>query len=453
MALERATAAIAADDAVEVEPVVDRDTQGVAGSPDISATIFKKIEEADVFVADVSIIGRLNNDRPMPNPNVLVELGFAIKALDYGRVILVYNTAYGALTDLPFDLRARRVMIYNMIGNAEEKAEERKKLSASLKEAIKAALLVNKETPVVESPLESLLKAIENKQPNRIIKLRKELRDFLLQIDAKAPLKFIENGTVDLLMKGINSIMTQIESFAQICYMTAVMNDEEAALEIHQWFGNIIERYEVPNNFFGRYKEEDFDYYKFLGQELYVVLIASLLKEEKWIIIKKLLNEPIHVKYLRMNGGPMDVKFNYISRFVRSLHDESEKIGKISLQANILNDHFKSEVLKEILSFDDFMAADLLLFMVVKMNEEEGKINFHSWRSVSFLFMRTSPSFLIKAKRSNYAIVLSDLCGVENVEMFKEKLRKRMPEINNFFSNNLHSWPVQSKDINEIGTV
>src|SRR5215472_9503685 len=57
-ALENAAGAITADDTVEVEPVVDRDTLGVPGAPDIASTIFSKIVAADVFVADVSITGR-----------------------------------------------------------------------------------------------------------------------------------------------------------------------------------------------------------------------------------------------------------------------------------------------------------------------------------------------------------------------------------------------------------
>ncbi len=55
-ALRKAAEEVANDDTVDVEPVIDRDTAGIAGSPDISSTIFAKIREAHVFVADVSII-------------------------------------------------------------------------------------------------------------------------------------------------------------------------------------------------------------------------------------------------------------------------------------------------------------------------------------------------------------------------------------------------------------
>lgn len=39
-----------------VEIVADRDTKREFGSPDITQTIFPKIDECDIFVEDVSII-------------------------------------------------------------------------------------------------------------------------------------------------------------------------------------------------------------------------------------------------------------------------------------------------------------------------------------------------------------------------------------------------------------
>ena len=54
-ALEQAASSIAGDDSIDVEPVVDRDTTGVAGSPDIAGTILSKIDAADVFVPDISL--------------------------------------------------------------------------------------------------------------------------------------------------------------------------------------------------------------------------------------------------------------------------------------------------------------------------------------------------------------------------------------------------------------
>lgn len=88
---------------------LDHDTKGVRGTPDIAATIFEKVRTCDVFIADVSIVGRsVNRERPLPNPNVLIELGYAFSAIGSDRVVLIMDVKYGGRNDLPFDLRHKR---------------------------------------------------------------------------------------------------------------------------------------------------------------------------------------------------------------------------------------------------------------------------------------------------------------------------------------------------------
>jgi hypothetical protein len=79
--LERAIKEIRKDDSLRLDPVIDRDTQGVPGSADIANMIFGKIVGADVFVADVSFVNNASPGRRTPNPNVLVELGYALVGL------------------------------------------------------------------------------------------------------------------------------------------------------------------------------------------------------------------------------------------------------------------------------------------------------------------------------------------------------------------------------------
>jgi hypothetical protein len=139
-ALENAGKAIGADKTIEVEPVIDRDTQGVAGAPDIAKTIFEKIKAADVFVADVSIIGGRRKGRPTSHPNVLIELGYALHALGDERVLLVFNAAYGKVEQLPFDLKMRRVIPYNMPEPTPDRATERRAMEGRLGHAIRVAM-------------------------------------------------------------------------------------------------------------------------------------------------------------------------------------------------------------------------------------------------------------------------------------------------------------------------
>ena len=89
---------------------ITRDTQGVPGSPDIGETIFRKIDNCDVFIADATIINASDNiGRLTPNPNVMLELGYAIKSLGWERIILLYNKDESDVTALPFDINHQRM--------------------------------------------------------------------------------------------------------------------------------------------------------------------------------------------------------------------------------------------------------------------------------------------------------------------------------------------------------
>lgn len=137
-ALARAIKSIAADDDAALEPVLDRDTANVEGTPDIAHSILAKISAADVFVADVSIVNT-GSSRPSPNPNVLVELGYAAAELGWENVILVQNTAFGGPELLPFDLRGRRVITYSLDAETAP-AEPRGLLQGRLEGSLRSAL-------------------------------------------------------------------------------------------------------------------------------------------------------------------------------------------------------------------------------------------------------------------------------------------------------------------------
>ncbi|WP_284126251.1 hypothetical protein [Parerythrobacter aestuarii] len=125
---------------------IDHDTKGLSGSPDIVASILQKIENATAFVADVTPIGivsSLGGRRHVQNPNVLIELGYAKRALGLERVIQVWNTAITdcSIEHLPFDMRGRRgPLSYHLPVGASTEAlrEERLKLAKKLSDALGA---------------------------------------------------------------------------------------------------------------------------------------------------------------------------------------------------------------------------------------------------------------------------------------------------------------------------
>lgn len=140
---------IAADTSVDEalrDVKFDSDTRGVPGQPPIFDTILKKIDSSAVFVADLTFVGkREKGNRPTPNPNVLIEYGWALKSLKYERIICVMNTFYGKPTreNLPFDLsHLRQPICYNLPPDADSAAKLKasRKLAKLLDEAIRASM-------------------------------------------------------------------------------------------------------------------------------------------------------------------------------------------------------------------------------------------------------------------------------------------------------------------------
>ncbi|HEX8772090.1 MAG TPA: chaperonin GroEL [Pyrinomonadaceae bacterium] len=143
--LTKAIKAINAKESITVEAVLDSDTRNVTGAPKISDTIFTKIDAASIFVADVTIIRRtaakIAKDRKaLPNPNVLVELGYALKVLGDERLVLIANTAFGRIEDLPFDLLGRRTIPYALGEKDLEKNTEGQRIRKQVRDNLQGAL-------------------------------------------------------------------------------------------------------------------------------------------------------------------------------------------------------------------------------------------------------------------------------------------------------------------------
>ncbi len=440
-ALAGAANAIAADNSIEVEPVVDRDTKDVAGAPDISSTIFAKIIASDVFVADVSIVTRVRGSRYTPNPNVLIELGYALKALGPERIVLVFNRAFGRIEELPFDLRTRRVTAYEMAEHVRERAPVRNELVNSFDEALRAAL--RHETPTLdETPSILAAEAIELNKPNRIVVLRRNLDSVFKKLNGLEPKKHRDGGTVEELVAGIGTTQEPIAEFSKITEIIAAMNDFDAALEIYRWFGKIYELYNLPKNYNGKYSTADHDYFKFVGHEMFVTLVAFLLREQRWDLLARLLEEPTPVRYIRNQNGPVNVTWRYASEHQSLLANESGKRRRTSLHADILKERHTIGGLAAVLPFDEFVAADYFL----SLRKQSDSVFPPIWIPRSILYLEHAPMFFRNAEQRETAERLMKILKISSIKELKERLISVPPVgIHEF-------WSIRPEDVDRIGT-
>lgn len=103
---------------IDVEIALDRDTKNSSGSTDIADEILRKINKASIFIADVTfinnnLINKILKKEKYPNPNVLIELGYAVRKIGWDRIIMIFNQKYGNVEELPFDLKHRRVLSFS----------------------------------------------------------------------------------------------------------------------------------------------------------------------------------------------------------------------------------------------------------------------------------------------------------------------------------------------------
>jgi hypothetical protein len=145
-ALERAVKKIGKEPDIqkalrEDDLLVDKDTRGVPGTPPIVDVILGKISQCTVFVPDVTFVGVTAQGKPLPNPNVMIEYGWALRSIGYSRIIAVMNAAYGepSPTTLPFNMRHLRFpLTYNLPEGADP--EERRAVRAELVDRLADAI-------------------------------------------------------------------------------------------------------------------------------------------------------------------------------------------------------------------------------------------------------------------------------------------------------------------------
>lgn len=119
---------------------LDHDRKGVPGSPDLANTILEKIRATSIFIADVTPVGQTPDGKLVINPNVAIELGYALAHVGDQGLLMVLNGYYGDRESLPFDLKQKAgPIIFSLRPDVtkEDLIKEQRLLSGTFKVAIR----------------------------------------------------------------------------------------------------------------------------------------------------------------------------------------------------------------------------------------------------------------------------------------------------------------------------
>ncbi|MGO7821256.1 hypothetical protein ACC684_28810 [Rhizobium ruizarguesonis] len=164
IALDDAAARINEDSALGVEVKIDADTEGVVGTPPVTETILNKIRSADIFVPDLTFVAETDGGKLVPNPNVMVEYGYALRSLTFEAMMPVMNTYYGEPEKLPFDLgHVRHPTQYKLEPNSPDGV--RRTARAKLSEKLEGHLRLMVQNLLSKSRTDNPFSAVEPIRP------------------------------------------------------------------------------------------------------------------------------------------------------------------------------------------------------------------------------------------------------------------------------------------------
>lgn len=454
-ALKKAVKEIVNDESIGVEPVIDRDTAGVGGSPEISGTIFEKISKADVFVADVSIINKSAEGRKVPNPNVLIELGYAFKSLGHSRVILVMNMEFGGLEQLPFDLRTRRVLTYD---TTQEKTKELNDLASKAKAQLE---VIFETAESKEDTQPSIIEIIKAQKADRLSGVRRYMKSISDDLDNLYP----GNGMLDTttpddeydqkIIDALEKTTGIVASFRNVVEEIALYDDAISLKALYHGFKPILENFErkkdTPD---GMYHKARYDYYKFIGNEIFVILASILLREEKWDLLNFVLEESLIIDNVDgYNAGTVD--FTYFSTYTIcfALRKTRLKSNQADLRYDLLIERRKNETSHTPGAVEEYTSADLFLFLKGEskvINSTEASFNWRPWSLLNF----ESPRFILLAKSRTYADGLAKALNVKHAQNVQILLFNKTPNILKMYSGVSIIWrsPIDKKNIEEVGS-
>lgn len=147
--------------------------------------------------------------------------------------------------------------------------------------------------------------------------------------------------------------------------------DDEFRKIVHRFFERLIALFDAPPQMTS-YGNWDFDNYQFVVHELFLYLIAALLRSERFGFVSSILSQPYYVRSAR--GPAKSDTFVIIRRHMQSLEGRSQrlKLNRASLRADML----KERCMGVPIEFGDLMQADFVLYIrssIDAINGEESQ--------------------------------------------------------------------------------
>ncbi len=328
-ALRAAIDNLAENPDIELAPRFDKDTQGKVGSINIPTTIRKKIDLADVFVADLTLVDKGESGRAMVNQNVMYELGYATGKLGDEATVVLLNSDLGDKGLLPFDIAQNRVVDFSLNDDKRGVAlmKELEEILAAHLQDIQAKL----EIVQTESAKDKLTQAIEDDKPARRL-AEAYFTNLYDEINKLYPgrYKHSEDGSeyFGKVADAYEKSLPLIQECYDVVSMAAEHKKEDVLIAAYKKLGNLSKYFDVLPEDIGGLSEASKEYHGLIVYELAALIIGCVAKENWWSFLATLTEQ----KFKRPNKYDKLVGLDRLRHFPQGVANYIKKndVGSIS---------------------------------------------------------------------------------------------------------------------------
>ena len=268
----------------------------------------------------------VKRDRLIPNPNVLVEHGYALSRRTFSRVISVMNTAYGDCDEatLPFDLRHMRWPITYKLSTGNPKEPVKKAFVKELTLALRSILLLrdDQSTDEIFSAIQVFEAAVSDGKTNTgylaekvFGKIEKELTQYRITQENDKPFD-------ETLIESLKTLKPLRDSFLEVC---DVWLRSESAQPFTPKVVAFIQKVKAlqmrPANVSG-WDDKFGDNFGFLSHELLLSTVAILLKLERFDTLAEFLRTKFVIPKTDTPTNPDTGRFQILYDYSEALKTE-----------------------------------------------------------------------------------------------------------------------------------
>lgn len=255
----------------------------------------------------------------------------------------------------------------------------------------------------------------------------------------------------DAILDQINNGITISYAFIEAAILANKYEDFTLIKLIYEYFGRFLSLYDIPDEFEGSYRDEDFDGNRFLVYEMFLGFIASILKLQNWDILFEILGSELFVDKSRYGGYK---PFTRINAYIRSLDQYRNRrlnLDRYSVASDLLKDRFEKGQLNDLLSFKEIMEADYFLFMRTVCHDDESL--YLTWRPAVCIYLNNPPNFIVRSEKKQYLQKVANAAGFVNPDDFLKMFRDKHRWITNYYKNTMKDDPLHFFDMEKLGTL